>query len=110
MNNPPKTAWVQLYQARQAKAEVVESRTAGRPPSPIPRHKVGFTLSQGEVNEIEAWQERLSALIGRKLSAGETVGILTRICSARYSRMGDGLTQGFDNLVDLVEAMIGEGQ
>lgn len=103
----PKSAWVQLYQARQVKAEVVETRMPGRPPSPIPRRKVGLTLSQGEITEIEAWQERLSALLGRKLSAGETVGILTRICSARLSRFPEG--QSFETLVDLVEAMIGEG-
>ena len=76
----PKSAWVQLYQARQIKADIVESRSPGRPPSPIPRRKVGLTLSQGEITELETWQERFSELIGRKLSTGETVGILTRIC------------------------------
>ena len=103
----PKTAWVQLYQARQVKAETIESRQPGRPPSPIPRHKVGMTLSQGEITELEAWQERLSALIGRKLSTGETAGILTRICSARLARFTDSVH--FDTLVELVEKMIGEG-
>jgi hypothetical protein len=103
----PKSAWVQLYQARQVKAGIMESRQPGRPPSPIPRRKVGLTLSQGEISEIEAWQERLSELIGRKLSAGETVGILTRICTARVARIGD--MKKLESLSDLVEKMVGEG-
>lgn len=101
-----KSAWVQLYQARQVKAGIAETRTPGRPPSPIPRHKVGLTLSQGETSEIEVWQERFSALMGRKISTGETVGILARIATARFNRVGQGET--FESLADLVEKMIGE--
>ncbi len=102
-----KTAWVQLYQARQIKAEAVEPRTPGRPPSPIPRRKVGLTLSQGEISELEAWQARLSDLMGRKISTGETVGILTRVCSARLARLEH--ADKIESLVELVEKMIGEG-
>jgi hypothetical protein len=103
----PKNAWVQLYQARQIKADLMETRTPGRPPSPVPRRKVGLTLSQGEISELDAWQQRFSELLGRKISIGETVGILTRICSARLSRMED--SEPIDSLVALVEKMIGEG-
>ena len=102
-----KFAWVQLYQARQVKADIVEQRQPGRPPSPIPRRKVGLTLSQGELSELEVWQERLSGLMGRKISTGETIGILTRIASARFNRLGHAADT--DSLVDLVERMIGEG-
>jgi hypothetical protein len=102
----PKSAWVQLYQARQIKADMSGGRSPGRPPSPIPRRKVGLTLSQGEITELDAWQERFSQLLGRKISTGETVGILTRICSARISRMEGG--DSFESLVELVEKMIGE--
>lgn len=102
----PKSAWVQLYQARQIKAETTEARMPGRPPSPIPRRKIGLTLSQGEISELSSWQERLSGLMGRKLSTGETVGILTRICTARIARLDRG--ESPDTLVTLVEAMIGE--
>ena len=104
----PKNAWVQLYQARQIKADIVESRPPGRPPSPVPRRKVGLTLSQGEITELEGWQERLSALMGRKLSTGETIGILTRICSARLNRIED--DGPVEELLNLVERMVGEGQ
>lgn len=102
----PKSAWVQLYQARQIKAGLSETRPPGRPPSPVPRRKVGLTLSQGEISEIEHWQNRLSELMGRKLSTGETVGMLTRICTARLGRIDDAAK--IDSLVDLVEKLIGE--
>jgi hypothetical protein len=102
----PKSAWVQLYQARQMKADVSEARSPGRPPSPIPRRKVGLTLSQGEITELEHWQERLSELMGRKISTGETVGILTRIATARLGRLNS--PESIDSLVELVEKMVGE--
>lgn len=103
----PKNAWVQLYQARQLKTDFVEARPPGRPPSPVPRRKVGLTLSQGEINELEVWQNRLSELMGRKISTGETVGILARICTARLNRVDSDVNP--DSLVDLVEKMVGEG-
>ena len=102
----PKSAWVQLSQARQVRKDVFESRSPGRPPSPIPRRKIGLTLSQGEISELDTWQERLSGFLGRKLSTGETVGILTRICTARLGRIED--IEQVDSLVDLVERMVGE--
>ncbi len=113
-NNPGnnKPAWVQLYEARRLDMEV-EPRTPGRPPAPIPRRKVGFTLSQGEIRELEAWQDRFSRLLNRKVSTGETIGILVRICTARYLRQselpdtGSSITEPAA-MVDLVGLMIGE--
>ena len=99
-----RSAWVQLYEARNVPGEI-EVRSPGRPPAPIPRHKVGFTLSTGEVTELTAWQVRVSKMLGRKASLGETIGILTRICSARFSRMED--TAKIENLAALVDRMIG---
>ncbi len=106
-NNPGNTkpAWVQLYEARRLEMEV-EPRTPGRPPAPIPRRKVGFTLSQGEIRELEAWQERFTRLLNRKISTGETIGILARLCTARFSRLVEHVEPA--SLVDLVERMIGE--
>ena len=103
-NPSNRSAWVQLYEARQAGIEI-ESRPPGRPPSLIPRRKVGMTLSQGEVNELSAIQEKLSRIMNRKVSVGETVGIMTRICTARISRISERdkpLT-----LAELVERMVG---
>jgi hypothetical protein len=104
-SNSNKPAWVQLYEARRLAVEY-ETRSPGRPPAPIPRRKVGFTLSQGEIRELEVWQERFSRLLQRKVSAGETIGILVRISSARASRL---LENGESaSLADLVEIMIGD--
>ncbi len=100
-----KPAWVQLYEARRVAVEY-EPRSAGRPPAPIPRRKVGFTLSHGEMRELEVWQERFSRLLLRKVSIGETIGILVRISSARAAHLLEGGEPA--NLGDLVDRMIGE--
>ena len=99
-----KSAWVQLYEARRAGSEV-KSRPPGRPPAIIPRRKIGLTLSQGEIQELAAWQERFSTLMRRKVSLGETVGILVRICSARQTRLGEKVQ--VNNLTNMVEKMTG---
>ncbi|HHY89438.1 MAG TPA: hypothetical protein GYA06_11015 [Chloroflexi bacterium] len=96
--------WVQLYEARRVYNEP-ESRPPGRPPALIPRRKVGLTLSQGEISELSQWQQRFSTLLNRKVSTGETVGILTRICSARLANLET--RPDFVSLHDLVEQMIG---
>jgi hypothetical protein len=51
------------------------------------------------------WQTRLSTLLGRKISIGETVGILTRICSARFNRLPN--SDEISNLAQLAEGMVG---
>lgn len=84
--NLSRNAWVQLYEARRVSSEP-EVRSPGRPPGIVPRRKVGLTLSQGEITELEHWQERFSSLLHRSVSTGETVGILTRICTTRFTRL-----------------------
>ena len=100
-----KSAWVQLYEARRSTG-TVKARSPGRPPSSIPRRKVGLTLSQGEIAELEAWQERFSNLLKRKISSGEVAGILVRICTARLTKLGD--SRKYDSLESLVELMLGK--
>lgn len=101
-----KPAWVQLYEARRSMG-AIRTRAPGRPPLPIPRRKVGMTLSKSEVTELEAWQERFSYILNRKVSFGETVGILTRICSARFTQLS---SNGSPKTLDrLVENMVGSG-
>ena len=102
-----KPAWVQLYEARRVQVEV-QSRHAGRPPAIVPRHKVGLTLSQGEIHELEEWQERFSKMLDRKISTGETIGILTRMCTSRFERLFSKSGAADENLKILVEKMIGE--
>jgi hypothetical protein len=98
-----KPAWVQLYEARR-KPQSIEERMPGRPPGLVPRRKVGVTLSQGEIVELQTWQERFSSLLQRKISTGETVGILTRLASARFTSLEP---QTFNELSDLVELIVG---
>ena len=105
IQNPNRNAWVQLYEARRIPAEP-EGRSPGRPPGIVPRRKVGLTLSQGEITELETWRVRFSGLLNRSVSAGETLGILSRICTARYNRLED--LEGIDSLGELVEKLIGE--
>jgi hypothetical protein len=100
-----KSAWVQLYEARNIPIEV-QTRSPGRPPGPVPRRKVGMTLSQGEISEIEVWQDRLSGLLHRKISIGETVGLLARLSTARFAAISS--RQSPMALAELVEKMIGQ--
>ena len=95
---------MQLYEARRVSSEP-ELRSVGRPPGIVPRRKVGLTLSQGEISEIEHWQERFSQLLHRKVSAGETVGILTRICTSRFTRLEIEISGA--ELSDVVDKLIG---
>ena len=104
-SSPTSNAWVQLYEARRMVNEP-QARPPGRPPSIVPRTKVGLTLTKGEVTELEEWQDRLSGLLGRKVSVGETVGILSRICTARLDQI-QSKVQSTD-LSDLVERMVRE--
>ena len=105
IQNPNRNAWVQLYEARRIPSDP-EGRAPGRPPGIVPRRKVGMTLSQGEITELENWRERLSGLLRRSVSAGETIGILTRVCTTRYSRLQD--QDDIVSLAQLVEKLIGE--
>ncbi|MBI9046946.1 MAG: hypothetical protein JEZ06_20840 [Anaerolineaceae bacterium] len=103
-----KSAWVQLYEARRVMPEV-QTRPPGRPSALIPRKKVGMTLSKGEVQELEVWRDRFSELLNRKVSTGETVGILARISSTRYNRLKSRLRKVDELPLDeLVELLIGE--
>jgi hypothetical protein len=101
-----KNAWVQLYEARRVPSDQ-EVRSPGRPMGTVPRRKVGLTLSHGEIAEIDVWQKRFSELLHRSVSAGETVGILTRVCSARFNRY-IGEDKEFKALSQLVERLVND--
>lgn len=101
----PKPAWVQLYEARRL-SPPTRTRSRGRPPRVTPRKATVFHLTDGERVEIDEWQDRISPLLGRRVSLGETAGILARICSARLPHIHGEHT--FENLSDLVRTMVGE--
>lgn len=100
-----KPAWVQLYEARRPMS-LIRTRPRGRPPRVAPRKATVFHLTDGERREVIAWQKRLSALLGRKVSLGETAGILARICSARLPTLDQ--EDLIDSFADLVKLMVGE--
>jgi hypothetical protein len=52
--------------------------------------------------ELAKWQKRISKMLNRKVSLGETVGILSRICSARLSLVPDEKARNLDELVALL--------
>jgi hypothetical protein len=104
MGSSPKPAWVLLYEARRP-TPITRTRPRGRPPRVTPRKATVFHLTDGERIEIDTWQERLSPLLGRKISLGETAGILARICSARLPKVDNG--SQVKSLADLVTAMVG---
>lgn len=101
----PKPAWVQLYEARRLMPPT-RTRSRGRPPRVTPRKATVVHLTDGERAEINAWQARISPLLGRKVSLGETAGILARICSARLPKVTDG--EQLESLSELVRIMVGE--
>lgn len=101
----PKPAWVQLYEARRLMPPT-RTRSRGRPPRVTPRKATVVHLTDGERSEIDAWQDRISSLLGRKVSLGETAGILARICSARLPEVDHG--EDLQSLSELVRIMVGE--
>lgn len=101
-----KPAWVLLYEARRP-TPMTRMRSRGRPPRVTPRKATLIHLTDGERIEMNAWQERLSPLLGRKISLGETAGILARICSARLPKVQN--DTDVKSLTELVTIMVGEG-
>ncbi len=45
-------------------------------------------------------------MLGRKISSGETVGILARVCSTRLSRLSE---QQYDTMMELIEHLVEGG-
>jgi hypothetical protein len=54
--------------------------------------------------ELTKWQNRLAKMLGRKISLGETVGIISRICSSRLQLVPGEKAR---NLEELVQMLIG---
>jgi hypothetical protein len=106
-NTPDLPAWVQLYMARRRPPPQARTRPRGRPRRLVPRDKkTAFRLTEGEHTDLKEWQTRLSDLIGRRVSFGETVGILSRICTARWESLQTNNRPA--SLADLVERMVGD--
>ncbi len=63
-----------------------------------------FLLADGECKEIDIWKERLSKLVGRQVSYGETGGILAQICSDRFTELD--IDENDVSLEELVKLMV----
>jgi hypothetical protein len=102
--NSEKPPWVQLYEARR-RAPPLRVRPKGRPSRVVPRKHTSVYLADGEYEELLQWQGIFSALLGRKVSYGETTGILARMCTSRLKELG--LEEFPESLGELVELMSG---
>jgi hypothetical protein len=66
------------------------SRAGGRPAAAFPRASYSCKLTAEDVRTLDIWQKRLSALLGRALSRGETSGFVTALLDRRLgARNGD---------------------
>lgn len=100
-----KPAWVQLYEARR-RTPAPRVRRRGRPSRIVPRKHTSVYLAEGETEELLQWQDIFSDLLDRKVSYGETTGILARMCTARLEALD--IEDFPKSLGELVELMSGE--
>jgi hypothetical protein len=105
-------SWAMIMESRHAKPPekepVISSSDRGRPRLNVATTQTSMTLSKGDRDAIEFWQEQLSLVLHRKASMGETVGFLARACQERLALVGEP-GSAFHSLQDLVQALVGEG-
>jgi hypothetical protein len=85
-------SWVLLMESRHAKPpqkEPTGTGERGRPRLNVATSQTSMTLSKGDREAIEFWQGQLSRLLDRKVSMGETVGFLARICQERFTTLDE---------------------
>lgn len=85
-------SWVLLLESRHGRPpekEPTGTGERGRPRLNVATYQTSMTLSKGDREAIDFWQEYLSTLLNRKLSMGETVGFLARACQERLSLVDD---------------------
>jgi hypothetical protein len=102
-------SWALLLESRHAKPpekEPMLTGERGRPRLNVATSQTSMTLSKGDREAIEFWQERLSSVLHRKASMGETVGFLARACQERLALTSDD-DSAIVTLQDLVQALVG---
>lgn len=83
-------SWLMLLESRHGRPpekEPTGTGERGRPRLTVATTQTSITLSRGDREAIDFWQEQLSALIGRKASMGETVGFLARVSQERLTAL-----------------------
>ncbi len=101
-------SWVMLMESRVARPpekEPIGTGERGRPRLNVATSQTSMTLSKGDREAIEFWQARLSALLDRKVSMGETVGFLARISQERLGTL-DEPDSAPASLQDLVQLFV----
>jgi hypothetical protein len=101
-------SWVLLLESRHARPpekEPIGTGERGRPRLNIATYQTSMTLSKGDREAIDFWQEQLSGMLNRKVSMGETVGFLARVCQERLVMLNENGQQP-ESLVDLVQSFV----
>ena len=101
-------AWMLLLQSRHARPpEKVPVGTGerGRPRLNVATTQTSITLSKGDREALNFWQEHLFTLLNRKVSMGETAGFLARVCQERLNALGEA-AQPPDSLEELVLVLV----
>ncbi len=104
-------SWLMLIESRHARPpekEPTGTGERGRPRLNVATTATSMTLSKGDREAIEYWQGQLSELLNRKVSMGETVGFLARVCQERYQAINDPENQP-ENLQELVSLFVTDG-
>ena len=81
-----------LLESRHSKPPEKEPLGAGgrgRPRLNVATTSTSMALSKGDREAIEFWKERLTTLLDRQVSMGETVGFLARVCQERLTALGE---------------------
>ena len=104
-------SWVLLMESRHAKPpekEPIGTGERGRPRLNVATYTTSMSLSKGDREAIDFWQEHLSKLLNRKVSMGETVGFLARVCQERYNTLDEAGVRP-ETLQDLVQIFVSGG-
>ncbi len=85
-------AWALLHETKSS-LPAPTPLPAGRPPRSSPARKSTVHLTSGDEEAIHLWQHFFSDILGRKVSLGETFGLLARICQERAEMIGISLSE-----------------
>ncbi|MHC1732948.1 MAG: hypothetical protein AB9888_13095 [Bacteroidales bacterium] len=103
-----KFAWALLHETTSQK--IRSSLPTGRPPRSSPTRKSTVHLTTGDEEAIRQWQAYFSSALDKKVSLGETFGLMARILRERAELLNiplhepDTQTQKF---LELVQKLVG---
>ncbi len=107
IKEPKVYSWTMLIESRHGKPpekEPTGTGERGRPRLNVATQQTSMTLSKGDREAIDFWQEHLSKLLNRKVSMGETVGFLARICQERLNVIDE--VSDSESLQELVQLFV----